>query len=119
MRNNLYNSGSGRQTRYLWLNGQHLLWKHVIDIFNRDASSQLYRTKLTYDHVYLTSTSIMNVRLASQVLSCSVGKVMLEYGSPDCHETAKFILKMDRFFDCLNVRSTEEGTCKRKPDLLP
>ena len=99
VRNNLYNSGSGKCTRYLWLNDKHLLWKHVMDIYNKDIASQLRRTKLTYDHICLTPASTMNVRLAAQVLSSSVGKDMLEYSGPECSETANFILKMDKFFN--------------------
>ena len=39
-----------------------------------------------------------------QVLSNSVGQVMKSFGAEDCQETAAFILLMDKFFDCLNVR---------------
>ncbi|KAK7481901.1 hypothetical protein BaRGS_00026809 [Batillaria attramentaria] len=119
VRNNLSNSGGGKRTRHLWLNGKHLLWSHIIDIYDRDVAGQLRRTKLTHDHVYLTPASVMNVKLAAQVLSYSVGKIMQEYGGPDCQETARFILLMDRFFDCLNTRSLTEGTNRRKNDLLP
>lgn len=119
VRNNLFNSGSGKHTRYLWLNQKHLLWKHITDVFDRDVAVQLRRSKLTYDHIFLTASSTMNVRLAAQVLSSSVGKVMLEYGGEECTETAGFIIKMDTFFDCLNVRSLDEGVKKRKKNLLP
>ncbi|KAK7112314.1 uncharacterized protein [Littorina saxatilis] len=61
----------------------------------------------------------MSVRLAAQVLSRSVGLVMQSYGSEECQETAKFILYMDRFFDCLNGRSASEAAEKKKPDLRP
>lgn len=61
----------------------------------------------------------MKVRLAAQVLSFRVGRVMAAYGDPECQETADFILKMDRFFDCLNSRSIQEGYLKGKPDMLP
>ena len=44
---------------------------------------------------------------------------MEAYGGDDKSETAKFILLMDRFFDCLNVRALDEGDMKRKPDLAP
>ena len=37
-------------------------------------------------------------------------------GNPQSLETARFILLMDRFFDCLNGRSLEEEDRKRKPD---
>ena len=41
------------------------------------------------------------------------------YGDPDTTETRKFVRNFDRFFDCLNVRCTQEGIQKRKPDLRP
>ena len=44
---------------------------------------------------------------------------MAAYGGDDAQETAGFILLMDRFFDCLNVRSDVEGQRRRKPDMLP
>ena len=34
-------------------------------------------------------------------------------------ETAKFVLLMDRFFDCLNTRNRFEANHTRKPDILP
>ena len=37
----------------------------------------------------------------------------------DTSETEKFIRLMDTFFDCLNVRSLNEGDRKRKPNLKP
>lgn len=119
VRNNMSSSGSGRNTRYLWLNGQHVLWKHIVDLYHSDAGQVLRRTRLTADHVHLTPQSVMNVRLAAQVLSERVGKLMLELGGPECRETAKFILLMDQFFDCLNVRCLTEATQKRKPNLAP
>lgn len=60
-----------------------------------------------------------DIQFSLQVLSDSVGRVMTVYGSDEMSETAKFILLMDRFFDCLNVRSETEGNRTRKPDRLP
>ena len=37
----------------------------------------------------------------------------------DTSETEIFIRNIDKFFDCLNVRSLDEGTKKRKPNLQP
>lgn len=50
------------------------------------------------------------------MLSDSVGRYMSVYGSEDMEETARFILLMDRFFDCLNVRAFGEARRTRKPD---
>lgn len=117
VRNNLNNSGGG--TRYLWVKEQHILWQHFVDLYRRDCGMQVRMTKLTAEHVYLTPASVMNVRLAAQVLSERVGKVLTEFGGPECRETAKFVLLMDQFFDCMNGRSKKEGARKRKPNLKP
>ena len=55
----------------------------------------------------------MNVRLAAQVLSETTGKILKEYYPPDMHGTAEFCLKLDKFFDILNVRSRKEFEFKR------
>ena len=73
-----------------------------------------YLPKLRSDHINLTPYSVMNVRLAAQVLSETVGKVLLQYGPPDAAATAKFCLPMDQFFDCCNVRNREEARRKNK-----
>ena len=61
----------------------------------------------------------MRVNLAAQVMSETVGKVMLAYATPKAKETAKLILLVDKFFDCCNTRSLNEGVQKRKPFLKP
>ena len=57
--------------------------------------------KLTYEQISLSPYSVMNVRLATQVLSDSVGGVLLSFCSPDSHGTENFCLMMDKFFDCI------------------
>ena len=54
-----------------------------------------------------------------QVMSESVSSALLLTGGEKTHETAKFIRKVDQFFDCLNVSSFDEGKLKRKPFLQP
>ena len=54
-----------------------------------------------------------------KVLSHTVGSILTAYGGPEVQETARFVLLMDRLFDCLNVRALEEGNHKLKPDLMP
>ena len=61
----------------------------------------------------------MTVRLAAQVLSKTMATILFKFYSPSTHETAKFCEMMDSFFDCLNTRSIDEGTHKRKPFLAP
>lgn len=119
VRNNLANSGSGKNTRFLWKDGQHILWQHIANLYFEDLNRGLRRTKLSRDHIILTPHSVMNVKLAAQVLSCQVGSVLRAYGPPEAAETASFIILMDRFFDCLNTRNLDEATRRRKPDLAP
>ena len=59
----------------------------------------------------------MNVRLAVQVLSFSVGKVLQEFEPPDVAGTEKICILMDSIIDCLNVINTEEFKTKRKSNL--
>ena len=61
----------------------------------------------------------MNVRLAAQVLSSSVGNILTEYGPPEAAGTAKFCSIMDNFFDIVNVRNTTEHILKMKPTFAP
>ena len=56
----------------------------------------------------------MNVKIAAQVLSETVANVLFTTGPADTNATAKLCLMMDRFFDCLNVRNTEEHKIKLK-----
>ena len=68
--------------------------------------------KLKHEHINLTPYSVMNVRLAAQVLRETVGKVLLVTGSAEVAATANLCLVMDKCFDCLNVRNTEEHKIK-------
>jgi len=96
----------------------HLLWSHISDLYYENLAYGLKMTpRITNNHINLTSYSVMNVRLAAQVLSESVGNVLKEFGPPEAIATANFCLKMDKFFDCFNVRNTKEHKTKRKPFL--
>ena len=119
-RNCLANSGAGRATRYMWNNGYFIIMNRIADLYYENVDSGLkLLPKLTNEHFKLTSYSVMNVRLAVQVLSSSVGNVLKEFGPPETAGTAKFCLMMDSFFDCLNVRIKEEHKLKRKSNLRP
>lgn len=119
-RNCMYKSGGQKSSRLLWNDGMPILWSHISDIFYEDIECGLHLLpKLTYDHVKLTPFSCMNVRLAAQVLSESVGKVLQTFGSTQAKRTATFCLMMDKFFDCLNVRNSSEFVTKQKPFLKP
>ena len=102
--NCLNNSGSGKGTRFMWNGGLFLIWNHISDIFLEDQEYGLQLLpKITYEHVYLAPYSVMNVRLAAQVLSTTVSKVLSNYGPADVAGTAEFCLMFDRFFDIVNV----------------
>ena len=75
--------------------------------------------KLSYDHIKLSSYSVMNVKLAAQVLSSTVGNVLSNFGPPEAAETSKFCIMMDNFFDIMNISNTKEGKHKLKPFLEP
>ena len=60
----------------------------------------------------------MNVRLATQCLSESVGNI-LRSRYAESNATAELCLNMDNFFDIMNIRNESEGVKKRKPFLNP
>ena len=115
-RNCLNNSGSGKCTRFMWNGGLFLIWNHINDFFLEDQECGLQLLpKITYEHVYLTPYSVMNVRLAAQVLSTNVSKVLSNYGPSDAAGTAEFCLMFDKFFDIINVSSTTASSRELKP----
>ena len=75
--------------------------------------------KLTLEHLHLNPYSIMNVRLATQVLSKTVANILYSYYPQETHKTAEFCEFMDNFFDLLNVRNQTEGDRKKKEFLKP
>lgn len=119
-RNCLYHSGSSTCTRYMWNDGLFILWEHIAQLFYQDIDNGLkLLPKLTYDHINLSSYSVMRVNLAVQVLSASVAAVLQSFGPQEAAATSKFCAMVDSFFDCLNVRSLREHETKRKPFLVP
>ena len=74
-RNCVYHSGNGKHTRLLWNNGKEIVWKHFTKCVE-DQLSLKFMVKLTDEHIRLNSYSAMNVRLATQTLSESVGKIL-------------------------------------------
>lgn len=54
-----------------------------------------------------------------QVLSESVGKLLLTYGAEGDHELGHFILLVDQFFDICNIRSKSEAGLTRKAFRAP
>lgn len=119
-RNCLSNSGAGRCTRFMWNDGMFLVWNHISDIFYEDQQCGLrLLPKRTYNHIKLTPYSVMNVRLAAQVLSATVSDVLRSFGPPEAAGTAKFCNTMDSFFDIMNIHSPTEYKHDRKPFLAP
>lgn len=119
-RNCLLHSGSGTCTRYMWNNGQFILWQHISQMFYQDVDNGLkLLPKITYDHINLNSYSVMRVNLAAQVLSATMAAVLKTFGPAEAAATSKFCEMVDGFIDCVNVRSTAEHQRKRKPFLAP
>ena len=104
----------------MWNNNVYLLWSHISKFFFEDQELGLHLLpKLSVDHINLNSFSIMNVRLAAQVLSCTVSNVLAEYGPGDASETAYYCGLIDSFFDILNIKNCQEHVTKQKPFLKP
>ena len=60
----------------MWNSGFHLLWSHISNLDNENLNYELKLVpKLTYEHISLFPYSVVDVRLAAQVLSDSVGNV--------------------------------------------
>ena len=98
----------------------YLLWKHVSVMYNEDLECGLkLLPKLTADHIYLNSYSVMKVKLATQILSRSVGNVLQTFGPPEAKKTAEFCLKFDDFFDIFNVRYPRAHKDTKKKFLQP
>ena len=57
-------------------------------------------------------------RLATQILSESVGKHLYTYHGPECHGTADLCM-MDKLFDLLNMKNDIEHTTSIKEFLTP
>uniref|UniRef100_A0A7M5V4G0 Transposable element P transposase-like GTP-binding insertion domain-containing protein n=1 Tax=Clytia hemisphaerica TaxID=252671 RepID=A0A7M5V4G0_9CNID len=119
-RNCLWSSGSDFSPRFMWNNGSYLLWQHIKTMFYEDMDNGLkLMPKLTTDHILLNSYSKMRVYLAAEILSNTVGNMLLKFGPEEAKGTAGFCLQMDQFFDCFNVRNTKEHKKTGKPFLAP
>ena len=82
----------------MWNDEQYLTWKHITKLFHYDLECGLHLAhKLTNNHVNSTRFSVMNVRLAAQVLSGSVSKALEVYGPPEAAGTAFYCQMFDNF----------------------
>ena len=114
-RNCMYHSGSGAgKTRLMWNDGREIVWNHLVRAVEDDGDKGLKLIiKLNMKHIRLNPYSKMNVRLATQVLSESVGKHLYTYHGPEYHGTADLCMMMDTFFDLLNIKNgIEHATIK-------
>ncbi|XP_006824310.1 uncharacterized protein LOC102805032, partial [Saccoglossus kowalevskii] len=65
-RNCWANSEAHRKTRSLW-NGNPILWRHLSELIMDDRTRDIHLLhKIGYEHINLTSFSIMRVNLAAQ-----------------------------------------------------
>ena len=96
-RNCLANSGGGRGTRYMW---NFILINHIATLSYENCQFDLkWLPKLSGAHFSLTAYSVMNVRLAVQILSSSVGNILKKFGPSKAFGTAEFCKLMDTVFD--------------------
>ncbi|XP_046579981.1 uncharacterized protein LOC124287470 [Haliotis rubra] len=111
-RNCFANSSSHKLSRKLWKDGKNISWMHIVNLFEDYCETNLYR--LTRAHVDLTAFSQMKVNL--DVLGKTFADALEELYGDQVIETVKFIRHMNKFFDCLNVRSLSEGRKTRNRD---
>ena len=119
-RNCMYHSGSGAgKTRLMWNDGREIVWNHLVRAVQDDVDKGLKLIiKFNAKHIRLNPYSKMNVRLATQVLSESVGKHLYTYHGPECHGTADLCM-MDKCFDLLNIKNDIGHTTSIKEFLTP
>ena len=96
-RNHLAHSGFDKNfSRLLWNDNKYLTWSHVKDLMLEDLDCGLQLCpKITTEHIKLTPFSVMNVRLAAQVLSISVIIALKSFGPPEA------ILPLPNIVKCL------------------
>ena len=97
-RNCLHNSDGGKHSRYMWNNEKYLLWERIVKIYHENLENGLkILPKISNDHVYLNSYSVMTVKYAAQVLSKTMLIAESQYGSPDTSETARLCYMLTTF----------------------
>ena len=117
----MHQSGyADRATCLMWNDGKEIFWAHIFKL----AQDELFRDiklapKLTTEHIDLNPFSKMNVKLTTQVLSQTMANVLFNYYPDETHGSTEFCAKMNRFFDCLNVRNQTQHIKQRKADAAP
>ncbi|XP_071945700.1 uncharacterized protein [Antedon mediterranea] len=120
-RNNLENSGFNSKSRNLHFNHQDLKWNQLLTLVEEDigCGSGLRKLhKIRHEHLYLTPSLRMKVKLAVQILSSSVAHALEIQGRHDTKSLIHFIKYMNKFFDCLNVSRVERRRNNINENLL-
>ena len=117
----LHKSGYGDGAkRLIWNDGKDIIWTHIFKLTQDELSRDIkLAPKLTMDHVDLNNFSKMNVKLATQVLSQTTANILFNHYPNETHGSAEFCEKMNKFFDCLNVRNQTEHIKGRKVVVAP
>ena len=78
-RNCLYHSKPSG-TRFIWNDGNHILWSHICKLVNDDQDNGLkLAPRLSQQHISLNPYSVMNVCLAVQTLSSTTAMALRNY----------------------------------------
>ena len=84
------------------------------NVYKQDLDNGLHMLrKLSEDHILLNTYSVMKVKLAVNVLSDSTAEAPRQLMGDEASETSKLCETINKFFDCLNVRSVTEHRHKR------
>lgn len=111
VRNNLLNP-----KKNLWNDG-YFQWHPIRKLIEDDLALGELRLfpKLSEKHAFPNAWEKMNVRIAAQTLSCTVGLALRSEG----HEgLGNFVLLVDKWFDMMNT-SSYHARRKAKPDMEP
>ena len=104
----------------MWNDGKEIIWRHIFRLAQDELARDIKLVpKLSMNHVDLNPFSKMNVKLATQVLSQSVSNILFKYYPDETHGTAEFCAKMNKCFDCTNVRNQSEWIKTRNETVAP
>ena len=98
-RNCLYYSSNGNCTRYMWKEGQFIIWEHIRRILDDELQNGLkLNPKLILNHMQLSPFSCMNVKLAEQTLSATNANILDSYYGEETYQTVLYCKNMNNFF---------------------
>lgn len=102
--NCLKSLGFGICIRYMWNDGNYILWQYIIEMFFQDFDNGLkFLLRLIYDYINLNVYFVMWVNFVVQVLSVFVVLVLKIFGLLVVVGIVRFCEMVDQFFDCFNV----------------